>query len=167
MIRLTCALIAATSVATLSGCSSAPRQVTPTYYVDAVVVDFKRAPKICYVKRKSSNSSGKTLLGILGGGAVGYLIGKNIGSGSGKDIATGLFTVGGAVVGGAAMVEPSYTPRTGEKLDCKSNGYKATLVYRHPESGMVITESRLFKSRPSKDTEVNIPVLGKTVWQNG
>lgn len=164
MNRFISSIIAITSVVSLSACTTSPKQVTPTYYVDAVVIDYKRAPKICYVKRKSNGGSGKTLLGVLGGGAIGYLIGKNIGGGSGKKIAKGLFTVGGAAAGGMAMVEPDYQPRAGEKLECKRNGYKATLTYRHPESGLVMTERRLFRSRPSRNGEVNIPVHGEPVW---
>lgn len=155
-------LLTVTCAASLAACATKPQQVTPTYYVDAVVISYERST-VCYVEKKKSGS-GKTLLGGLGGGIAGYLIGKHIGGGSGKKIATALFTTGGAAAGAMMMVEPDYQPSEGEKLKCKRDGYKASVTYRDPESGLVVTKPRQFQSRPTKKSTIKIPVYGAPIW---
>jgi outer membrane lipoprotein SlyB len=157
--------IIAVTALTLGACaSSGPRQVVPTYYVNAVVVDYERAPKVCYVRNSKNSTKGSALGGGLLGGVIGGVIGNQFGGGDGKVVATILGTGLGAVAGSAIAVSSDYKPREGEKLDCKRNGYMAELVYRHPESGLATTEHRNFEDRPSRNGKVNIPVHGQPVW---
>jgi outer membrane lipoprotein SlyB len=80
------------------------------------VVEFGRISNIELVQAPSgASSSGSTTAGTLIGGAVGAVLGNQIGSGNGRTAATVLGAVGGAVVGNqiAKNRDGSYNSPTG------------------------------------------------------
>jgi outer membrane lipoprotein SlyB len=82
----------------------------------ANVVEFGRVSNIELVQAPSgATSSGNSTAGTLIGGAVGAVLGNQIGSGSGRAAATVLGAVGGAVVGNqiAKNRDGSYNSPTG------------------------------------------------------
>ena len=99
--------------------SSYPSSSYPSTYPNAVVtnnmIEFGRVSNIELVQAASGGSSGNNTAGTLIGGAVGAVLGNQIGSGSGRTAATVLGAVGGAVVGNqiAKNRDGSYNSPTG------------------------------------------------------
>jgi outer membrane lipoprotein SlyB len=136
-------LMISAALATLmvSGCSSTPR--VPKMYVDASINSIDRAPKICTT---DNNGRGNPIAGA----AVGGLLGNQFGKGKGRVAMTLL----GAVVGVSVTKGDK---RSGSKLECKSNGYIASVSFIDPQSGRVATDFvRLAKYTRQK--ALNIPV---------
>lgn len=166
------ALIAVVSVSMLSGCATANRGnigyqsvnapagytvsqrrvVQQTYYVDARVVDLKKAPMICDLGRKRADKSNP-----LAGAIIGGLIGRQFGKGRGKNWNTGLGVVAGAML--ATETDPRKRAKTNK---CRSDGYIASVQYIHPlNNQFVFTDIPMEKKVPMsrrQDTYISIPV---------
>ena len=92
--------------ATLAACGTTTPVATYNTYPTTTVttmpasnMEFGRITNIEYMPAGSTISGGPNILGAVVGGAVGALLGNQIGGGSGRTAATVLGGVGGAVIG--------------------------------------------------------------------
>lgn len=107
----------AASIAALSACASAPgtsSTTTTTPYPSApATAQFGRVTNVELVSTQQQPASGIGAGAVIGG-VVGGLLGRQVGGGSGKDIATVAGVVGGALVGNA--IQRNQTPPTVSQL---------------------------------------------------
>lgn len=137
-------ILAVAAVITLlgSGCASSGDRV-PMYYVDAAVNSIDKAPKIC---KSNGDANGNPIIGAIGGG----LIGNQFGSGKGKAIMTLLGV-------GIGINVTKGDKRKGNKLECKSNGYIASVSFQDPVTGYVVRDFVRIE-RYTRHKSLNIPV---------
>lgn len=87
-------------LAALSGCETAGTTTYQTVPASANVTrDASQYGTIVEMRRVAVNDAGSRAAGAVAGGLVGGLIGNQFGGGSGRDIATGVGVIGGAVAG--------------------------------------------------------------------
>lgn len=146
--RTTSRLVAIVSggviAATLAACGTTPVATYPgttvTTYptvttAPVAAMEYGRITNIEYMPVGSTVSRGPNVLGAVVGGAAGALLGRQIGSGSGRDAATVLGGVAGAVIGSqVARNSAGATTQPGYRITMVTDqGY--TRVYEVPATG--------------------------------
>lgn len=154
LLRSTMLLTLIGSSLVLTGCASGPS--TPrsqVYYVDAKVIQQQPTPERCGYVRQGGDSSAGTVTGLIAGALIGRQFG---GSTSARNWATAVGALGGATVG-SAVDRNNRDPRNTPKLECKQDGYMATVGYIHPVTRVyqVVTVPM---DRPTSAEYISIPV---------
>lgn len=131
------------SVTLASGCASNNSANVQKTYVNATILKIESASDIC-----SSNGAGEgsPLFGAIAGGVVG----NQFGGGKGRV----LMTVFGA---GAGAMMMRGDERGGSKLECRSNGYLATMEYVNPQTYRTVKEDVPIENY-IRSKKVNVPV---------
>lgn len=123
------------SVATLSGCSTTPRDpAQPTGRVIGEVVQVVKAPDRCEEKDRSAARG-------LVGAVIGTAIGHQIGGGSGKNWAKATGAVLGYGIGATTNNEND------DLTVCKDRGFLVTMVYEDNFGRMRYHEKRFDRPR--------------------
>jgi outer membrane lipoprotein SlyB len=129
--------------ATLAACGTTPVATYPTTTVTTyptatapvAAMEFGRITNIEYMPVGSTVSGGPNILGAVVGGAAGALLGRQIGSGSGRDAATVLGGVAGAVIGSqVARNSAGATTQPGYRITMVTD-QGLTRVYEVPATG--------------------------------
>jgi len=117
------------------------------------------AQQRCWIEREivDTGSPGVNVPGAVGGGVVGGGLGHQIGAGRGRDLATGIGVVGGAVVGANVGRDASGTTYTQDVQRCANVSPGVALDYYDVTYNFRGYEHRVQMTSPP----------GRTVWVNG
>lgn len=137
-----------------AGCASSGGYSRPQmYYVDARVLQQNPTPERCNYVKQGGNSSAGTITGVLLGGLAGRQFG---GSKNARNWGTAVGALFGGVIG-AKVDSSNADPRNTPKLECKRDGWMATVGYIHPVTN-VYQVTTVPIDRSTRAEYISIPV---------